>query len=230
MAYIDNARKAPSPAAIAAVIGIHALVGYALVTGLSFTKIIESVPGIEGYEVEDIPLDPPPPPPPPEEVVEPQQEVSPPIYTPPAKLDIPRPRPEIETTGVLPPITELVIPRPVPSSIPTITPAVPSPKPKLADPVSAKPRNAPGEWVTTSDYMSRWIREEWTGTVGFRLGIGTDGRVESCSITRSSGHSELDEATCKLVTRRARFDAAKDGTGAKTSGSYSSAVRWQLPE
>ena len=60
--------------------------------------------------------------------------------------------------------------------------------------------------------------------------IAASGRVESCTITGSSGHPELDRATCELVARRARFDPAKDSSGAKVSGTYTSSVRWQLPE
>ena len=68
------------------------------------------------------------------------------------------------------------------------------------------------------------------GTARFRLEIAADGKVQNCTITSTSGHPELDAATCALVTRRARFDAAKDETGARTSGSYASSVRWELPE
>ena len=42
--------------------------------------------------------------------------------------------------------------------------------------------------------------------------------------------SVLDEATCELVTRRARFDPAKNNQGRAVAGNYSSAVRWQLPD
>ena len=40
----------------------------------------------------------------------------------------------------------------------------------------------------------------------------------------------LDAATCKLLTRRARFEAASDETGAKIVGSYSGSVRWEIPD
>ena len=60
--------------------------------------------------------------------------------------------------------------------------------------------------------------------------VGSDGRVDACEITRSSGNAELDAATCKNVTRRARFEPATNGDGQKVVGSYSSTVRWQLPD
>jgi protein TonB len=42
--------------------------------------------------------------------------------------------------------------------------------------------------------------------------------VSGCEITASSGNAELDAATCKYATSRARFAPAKDGEGQPTSG------------
>ncbi|MBA4748473.1 MAG: energy transducer TonB, partial [Sphingopyxis sp.] len=77
---------------------------------------------------------------------------------------------------------------------------------------------------------ARAQREEREGTTGFRVAIGPDGRVTGCDITSSSGHADLDQETCKLVTRRARFDPALDRDGNPTTGSYSNRVRWQIPK
>jgi protein TonB len=38
---------------------------------------------------------------------------------------------------------------------------------------------------------------------GFRLTIGTDGKVSDCQVTKSSGSAELDKTTCDLMRRRA---------------------------
>ena len=65
---------------------------------------------------------------------------------------------------------------------------------------------------------------------GFRLTVGTDGRVSECSVTSSSGSSTLDAATCKLITRRARFTPAKDADGNPVTDTYSNRIRWQIPE
>ncbi|MEQ1495097.1 MAG: energy transducer TonB, partial [Novosphingobium sp.] len=88
----------------------------------------------------------------------------------------------------------------------------------------------PGNWATTNDYPSRALREEREGTTGFRVSVGADGRVTSCSVTNSSGSPDLDEATCSNVTRRARFTPATDGEGRPTTGSYTSRVRWVIPK
>src|SRR3546814_15684599 len=77
------------------------------------------------------------------------------------------------------------------------------------------PRSSPGSWLSDADYPSRAQREERSGTAGFRLEIGPDGRVTSCTITSSTGHSDLDEATCRLLPKRARFKPAKGSDGQK---------------
>ena len=59
--------------------------------------------------------------------------------------------------------------------------------------------------------------------------VGADGRVSGCDIVRSSGYRGLDQATCRAVTRRARFRPATDGNGQNVAGSYSNSVRWQIP-
>ena len=73
-------------------------------------------------------------------------------------------------------------------------------------------------------------REEREGVTGFRVTIGTDGKVVDCQITKSSGSPDLDEATCANVRRRARFTPATDGEGNPTTGSYANAIRWVIPK
>ena len=225
MAYVDTRNTSARAPAIIGVAVIHAAIGVVLVTGLASTITQKFAPG--PIETVDIPLPPPPPPEPtPEPRVEPEPSQAPPVYTPapPFRLD-PLP-PVIDTTDLLPAPSPRPIPRadPGPAPRPSVTPT-PS---KLFDPVAPRPRN--GDWVSDSDYRSSWINRGWEGTAGFRLDIGSDGRVANCTITRSTGHSALDDATCALVKRRARFDAARNDQGEKVSGSFSSAVRWQIPE
>jgi len=221
MAYLHHTSWKDRPGAVAGVIAIHGLIGFVLVTGLNFTKVVDALPGLEGYEVE-IPLDPPPPPP--VDTVKPEtKQVTPRVHAPTPLIDVGPQRPEFETTPLVDQTPELVtrvIPSPTPG--PAALPAF--------DPVSAKPRNDPAAWVTEADYRSSWINREMAGTARFRLEIAASGKVEGCTITGSSGHPDLDRATCDLVTRRAKFAAAKDASGAKTGGAYASSVRWQIPD
>ncbi|MDQ2878707.1 MAG: energy transducer TonB, partial [Pseudomonadota bacterium] len=70
---------------------------------------------------------------------------------------------------------------------------------------------------------------EAQGRVVAHLTIGTDGRVSACSVTTSSGNSDLDDATCRISKSRVRFTPAKDANGSPIESSYTLPVRWVLP-
>ena len=93
--------------------------------------------------------------------------------------------------------------------------------------VQAKPIGSVSSWIQAGDYPAG--NHGNAGTTRFRLTVGTDGGVEECEITRSSGHANLDKATCRAMKRRARFEAATDANGNKVSGSYENKVTWQGP-
>lgn len=95
---------------------------------------------------------------------------------------------------------------------------------------TASPKNEPGRWIRSDDYPSQARREGREGVVGVSLRIGVDGNVSTCQVTRSSGAQTLDEATCRLIQRRARFRPATDTSGQSVEGSYSTSVRWVLPD
>lgn len=220
MAYLD-AQSSPSAGSMAAVVAIHGAVAVALIFGLSVTGVIKQREIINAVP---IPKQSPPPPEPPK--VEPRQpeRSKPKIIVPPPPLPFPTRAPFEDTTSVTPTPT----PRPIPG--PALTPQpLPSATSSFA-PVGAKPRNDPKRWVTTEDYRGNWIRQEMVGKARFRLEIAADGRVTGCTITGSSGHAELDAATCALVTRRARFQPARGSEGEAVASSYSNAIDWRLPE
>ncbi|WP_296679570.1 energy transducer TonB, partial [Novosphingobium sp.] len=88
----------------------------------------------------------------------------------------------------------------------------------------------PGLWVSENDYPAADLRQHHTGVTRFQLDIGIDGRVSNCTVTVSSGHPGLDSAACAKLTQRGRFEPAIDSTGARLPGTFSSSVRWQIPE
>lgn len=94
----------------------------------------------------------------------------------------------------------------------------------------AKPINNPGSWVGSDDYPSRALQQEREGTSAFRLSISASGQPLSCVIISSSGHADLDQATCDAVMRNARFNTALDAAGKPVESSYVSRVRWQIPQ
>ncbi len=104
-----------------------------------------------------------------------------------------------------------------------------SASPSTRSPNSPTPRGNPGSWVTTNDYPSSALRERAEGRVSFKLTITESGLISNCEITESSGHARLDETTCRLLRRRARFSPALDRSGNPTAGEYSSFVDWAIP-
>ncbi|GAA0265006.1 hypothetical protein GCM10009127_00200 [Alteraurantiacibacter aestuarii] len=77
-------------------------------------------------------------------------------------------------------------------------------------------------------YPSRAVRREIEGNVGVSVTIGPDGRVQSCSVTSSSGESILDEAACEGMERYARYEPALDASGNPTSGRDSLTIVYRL--
>lgn len=83
---------------------------------------------------------------------------------------------------------------------------------------------------STDDYPMEAIRREEQGTVAYRLTISRRGRVTACEITSSSGSTALDSQTCRILTKRARFEPARNTDGERVAGNYSGRIRWELPD
>jgi periplasmic protein TonB len=213
MAYADqDGMTTNRMVSVIIVILLHAFLGYALVTGLAYDAVISIK---EKMTVVDVKVEEPPeeeeePPPP-----EPEKQIEPPVVSPPPMVVTVTPPPTIRTVETPPPAAPIV-----PTAAPPAPPAVIS---------AAKPRGNPGNWANTNDYPSRALQQEREGTTGFRVTIGTNGRVIDCSVTQSSGHADLDAATCNNIKRRARFTPALRN-GEPVQGSYSNRVRWQIPK
>ena len=64
------------------------------------------------------------------------------------------------------------------------------------------------------------------GITDFRLQISATGLVQKCEIERSSGSAALDQATCRVITKRARFRPATNAAGRAVSGTYTGMIHW----
>ena len=248
MAYADQEMSGNKVVAIIIVALIHIAVGYVLITGLAYEAVQNVVERVTTVDIDEPEPEPEPeePPPPPEEVPE---TVPPPFVPPPAQNLNPDRNTQRSTDKIDDSQKEVsrtpnktcpdgsVVPQtaqcgPATKRCPdgTVVPvnaACPEPPPKFT-PKDPTPRGNPGRWASNRDYPRRALREEREGVTRFRLTVGADGRVTNCQVTGSSGHSDLDEETCKLMQRRGRFNPATDGNGQDTTGTWSSAVRWQV--
>jgi TonB family protein len=90
------------------------------------------------------------------------------------------------------------------------------------------PRHVSGS-ISSDDYPPAAQRARQTGTVVVRYAVGTDGKVNDCVVLVSSSSRHLDSATCRLVTRRMRFEPALDAEGRPVSALLVRTVRWSLP-
>lgn len=215
MAYADQPMSGNRVTALIIVALLHVVLGYGLVTGLAYEAVKKAVQKVTTVDIKEEVKKEEPPPPPPKKV-----DLPPPPVAPPVKINVQTTPPQITTVSTPPPAPPPIV----------LAPPAPVPPPPPQKAKEAQPRGNPGNWVTTNDYPSRALREERTGTTSFRLTIGTDGRVQDCTITSSSGHSDLDQATCDNLRRRARFRPAEGGDGSPMTGSYSSRVRWVIPD
>lgn len=67
--------------------------------------------------------------------------------------------------------------------------------------------------LKNSDYPRAAGEAGIGGTVGVRYMVWTDGRVQDCRVTASSGNADLDATTCRLIRERFRFRPARDPDG-----------------
>ena len=106
------------------------------------------------------------------------------------------------------------------------------PLPVSMNPSGSAPSPKSGFWqiIKVADYpIEAWQNDE-EGTVRYRLIVDEEGQVSSCSVTESSRSHSLDEATCKLISGRARFDPALDGDGKPIVGTYDGRHSWRKRE
>lgn len=220
MAYVDTMNPNRRLGTVGAVAVLHIAAGYALITGLVATGVITTEPRI----IATFTPDKPPPPPSPTPSASPSH----------TRIAHPTPTPTIAFTPTEPTFT-FTPPPPTggtlgEASFPTGDGSFsPTPRPSFAA-RTPEPITQPGRWVTPDDYPTTDLRLGHVGVTGLRLTIGEDGRVSQCDVSRSSGWPALDQAACTRLSQRARFKPATDGFGAKVSGSYSTAIRWQIPQ
>lgn len=95
-------------------------------------------------------------------------------------------------------------------------------------PSSAQTFINPSNIITASDYPANSWKRGDQGITSFRLKLGANGQATGCTIVESSGFEELDNATCRLMVERAKFDMSTV-LAANTEATYSNRVRWQIP-
>ena len=217
MAYSEPQTSVTRLVGIAFVVLLHALLIYALVTGLDYratevvrtpieTRIIEEAkpPPLEALPPPSPQLAPPPPAavmPPPEVHIE----VPPP---PPPEAPLP-PSPQLAPPPpafVPPPEVHIETPTPKSTAIPVVTPEKPvaPATPSVAVPVRAMPR-LDLQRSEQPEYppVSRRLGEQGTAVIDVLVGV--DGRVLDAKLLQSSGYDRLDQAALAGAKANCRF-------------------------
>ncbi len=204
---------------IAAVIFLHLLVAYILMSGLANNIQKPAEKPVELQIIQDIK---PPPPPKPEE---PKPKEKPP--EPPKMVEkvakVPEPPKEVEkvatpvqkTTPVAQP-TKVATPAPAAPSTPSPSPvaapapvAVAAPAPKPAGVTHGVSEGSAG--CEKPEYPREALMNEEQGTVRIRVLVDTSGKVIDAKVKKSSGSKILDKAATKAYSLCTFKPAMKDG-------------------
>lgn len=218
MAYADQKMGGGKIVAIIVVALIHAVLGYAFVTGLAFQYVKKAAENMDVFDVEEPPPPPPdePPPPPPDQPLQP-----PPVVSPPPIVQTQAPVVVMQTVQTPPPAVVMT---------PVVAPPAPPPPPRVSQAAKLKPGDLQRLFGDPNNYPDSARDAGAQGSVAAALSVGADGRVTACSISSGSGNADLDRQTCNIATRRIRMTPAKDDDGNNIASNFTLRVRWQLPQ
>jgi periplasmic protein TonB len=227
---VDFAQQQRNPGrhamGIAIVLGLHLLLGWALVTGLA-QRMVEVIKApIETKIIEEAK---PPPPPPPENLPPPPKFAPPPpSFVPPPEVVVnppPTPAPTITTVQTPPPPAPVTI---APPPAPAAPPAPPAPPRVAARPAIA---NVQACAPTGEDYPAAAARSEATGTTKVRFNVSPEGKLVGAEIARSAGptreHKMLDRVALAKLSECV-FRAGADENGRPVGASFEVDYVWKL--
>ncbi len=214
---------------IGIVLALHAVLGWALITGLAqrMVEVIKSP--IDTKIIDEVK---PPPPPPPENLPPPPKfQPPPPSYVPPPEVNVTPP------AVAAPTITTVITPPPAPAPVTIAPPPSPTPTPPAPPPpparVAARPAvlNVQSCAPRNEDYPAAALRAEATGTTRIRFTVGADGKVESSQIVRSAGpsreHKMLDRVAQTKLSE-CTFKPGADENGRPTGGTTEVEFVWKI--
>jgi len=111
------------------------------------------------------------------------------------------------------------------AAVPTSAPPMPPPAVEVARP--PQPHGTAASLFSVDDYPASARGTGAHGKVVARLTIGTDGRVTGCNIVQSTGFAVLDQATCNILRRRARYGPAVDSHGMPVVSTVDETIVWR---
>lgn len=79
------------------------------------------------------------------------------------------------------------------------------------------------------DFPQKALAEQRQGKVTIELAVSAAGTVEGCTVIESSTHEDIDAASCKKASERAKFQPALDFAGQPTAGRVQTELNWRIP-
>lgn len=228
------------------VAAFHALLGYALISGLGYEVVTKVADNLKIIDIRDEP-----PPPPIEETVRPKEKAKDPegAAAPPSLKAKPTP------VVAPPPKIRLETPQRV-TTVPKATPLPPGNDPSAGSSTVDGPGTGSGGlgdgtgsggqgtgtggggggnraqlvrgYLANSDYPRAALRAGAEGAVSVRFTVDTKGRASGCVVTRSSGYPDLDRTTCRLIEKRFRYRPARNGQGTPIPETVTKRYEWSL--
>lgn len=82
--------------------------------------------------------------------------------------------------------------------------------------------------IKGSDIPDPILDTGFQGVVGVRYRVETDGHVTGCSVVRSSGNALMDQATCRAIEKRFRYDPWRDTDGRPVQSTVLRDQQWDI--
>lgn len=108
---------------------------------------------------------------------------------------------------------------------------------RLSDAQAVRPIPKPGPlnahklsgWtIAYGDYPASALQANEQGTEVAAWDVAADGSVENCRIVRSSGSATLENESCARITRKLRYEPARDVAGVPVRATDMIATNWRI--
>ena len=90
------------------------------------------------------------------------------------------------------------------------------------------PISDPRRWMNSADYPTDMVRQGGNGLVQFRLDISETGSIAGCHVQARTNPDAFADLSCKLISKRARFNPALDRDGKPIKSYFVNSVRWTM--
>jgi TonB family protein len=84
-------------------------------------------------------------------------------------------------------------------------------------------------YASSDDYPASAVRRGAMGEAHALVSVTDKGRASDCRIIRSSGHADLDTASCNIIVKRVRFVTARATDGTPLAAPVYLTMKWELP-